>query len=131
MLVPDAVFAEIEAGPGGGELAAELRENAMYEVISDTPVPIVVAAWDLGAGESQVLAQCLSGQGTTAVLDDRLARDCARSLGIPIIGTLGIVLAAKQRGWIPLARPVVEQLVARHMYLAPDLIRAALAEVGE
>jgi predicted nucleic acid-binding protein len=52
-------------------------------------------------------------------------------LGIAVIGTLGIVLTAKQRGLIPLARPVIEQLLKIDMYLAADLMNAALAKVGE
>ena len=48
-----------------------------------------------------------------------------------VIGTLGIVLAAKRRPWIPATRPVVERLLEQGLYLASDLVTAALQEVGE
>ncbi|WP_295458793.1 DUF3368 domain-containing protein [uncultured Thiodictyon sp.] len=78
-----------------------------------------------------MLANCLGQSGAVAVLDDAAARQCARSLGIPIVGTLGIVLAAKRMGWIAAARPLVERLLSDGLYLSPSLVIEALAEVGE
>ena len=65
------------------------------------------------------------------MIDDGEARRCARSLSIPVIGTLGLVLLAKRVGRIPLARPVVERLRASGMYLSDVVINQALERVGE
>ena len=46
-----------------------------------------------------------------AVIDDLAVRKSAASLGIPVTGTLGIVLRARRQGIIPAARPVVEDLL--------------------
>jgi len=54
-----------------------------------------------------------------------------KSLGFNVLGTLGILLIAKRRGWIPAARPVVEHLLTQGMFLSPGLIAMALAEIGE
>lgn len=56
---------------------------------------------------------------------------CARVLRLPVIGTLGLVLRAKARGRIPVARPVVEDLRRAGLYLSDALIREALALVAE
>lgn len=56
---------------------------------------------------------------------------CATTLGIPIRGTLGLVLTAKQRGEISAARPVLEQLRLSGMYLSDWVMNQALALVGE
>lgn len=66
-----------------------------------------------------------------ALLDDILARRCAESLGIPVRGTLGIVLAAKRRGKISSARSVMEELLEAGLYLSANILDAALAKVGE
>ena len=130
-IVAHAVVDEVEVGDGGKELATAIRHNKSIAVMPNIAISRGIAAWDLGSGESQVLAYCHHERVCRAVLDDKAARDCARSLGIPVIGTLGIVLTAKQRGWISSVRPVIEQMLTRNLYLAPDLVRAALAEVGE
>ena len=69
--------------------------------------------------------------GSEAVLDDLQARRCARSLGIPTTGTLGVILRAKQHGLIPEARPLLETLIQNQMYISRELVETALADVGE
>jgi len=86
--------------------------------------------WDLGAGETQVLAHCLAN-GHRAVLDDAEARATAKVHGVPLIGTLGVILRARQAGLIQEARPLVERLIAEGSWLAPDLVRQALQRLGE
>ncbi|MBF0440065.1 MAG: DUF3368 domain-containing protein, partial [Magnetococcales bacterium] len=56
---------------------------------------------------------------------------CSATLGIPVRGTLGIVLIAKKRGRIPLARPVMEELIAHGMHLSRSVLDQALARVEE
>nr|WP_267871621.1 DUF3368 domain-containing protein [Nostoc sp. CHAB 5715] len=64
-------------------------------------------------------------------MDDLAARRCAAVLGIPVRGTLGIVLTAKQRGKITMARPIIENLRSSGMYLSDRAINQALALVDE
>jgi len=78
-----------------------------------------------------VLAWAHARPGTLAILDDLAARRCAATLRIPVRGTLGLVLAAKRRGRIPAARPVLESLRASGMYLSDPVLNKALALVGE
>ncbi len=54
ILIPQAVVAEIQAGSGGMDLAAELHKRSNFSIVPNTSLPKEVAAWDLGAGESQV-----------------------------------------------------------------------------
>jgi predicted nucleic acid-binding protein len=129
--VPRAVVREIEAGADGGEVIDAIGQHSRFVVIEDAAPAPVIAAWDLGAGETQVLEHCRAIPAASALLDDRLARECARSLGVPVIGTLGVVLAARRRAWIPAARPVVERLLEHGLYVTADLVAAALREVGE
>jgi predicted nucleic acid-binding protein len=95
------------------------------------PTPPQVVLWNLGAGESSVLALALTDPGCEAILDDRDARRCAQSLKVGVRGTLGLVILAKQIGFIPLAHPVFEQLRRSGLYLADDVTNQALALVGE
>jgi predicted nucleic acid-binding protein len=85
----------------------------------------------LGQGESAVLAWAHSHQGCEAIIDDLAARRCAATLGIPVRGTLGLVLLAKQRNRVALARPLVHALREAGMYLSDRVVDRALALVGE
>ena len=66
-----------------------------------------------------------------AILDDSKARRCAKVLEIRAIGTIGLVLIAKQQGIIPSARPAIEKLISVSMYLAEDRVIEAFRRVGE
>jgi predicted nucleic acid-binding protein len=131
ILIPQSVAREVAAGDDGAPILEACKSLAAARFIDDLVIPPVVAAWDLGAGETQVLAHCRSRPGSIAVVDDGAARECARSLDLPVVGTLGIVLAAKRMGWIPAARPVVDELTRAGLYLTPVLVSEALREVGE
>jgi predicted nucleic acid-binding protein len=131
IIVPQAVSTEIQAY-GETDITAFTLAKTSWLVVKETlPVPGIIQTWDLGAGESAVLTWAYVNPGTEVIIDDLAARRCATALGIPIRGTLGIVLTAKQRGIIPSARPVLEQLRLRGMYLSDKVINQALTLVGE
>jgi len=89
-----------------------------------------VMAWRLGAGESATLALAHE-HGLEAIIDDLAGRKCAASLNIPVRGTLGIVLAARQRGIIPQARAIIEDMISVELHLSPKVLDQALQKVGE
>ncbi|MGB7443832.1 MAG: DUF3368 domain-containing protein [Coleofasciculaceae cyanobacterium] len=131
IIVPEAVATEIQAY---GEMDVTARTLAATDWLVVTPTPpvrAVIQSWDLGAGESAVLTWGYTHPGTEVILDDLAGRRCATTLGIPVRGTLGLVLSAKQRGEIPAARPVLEQLRLSGMYLSDRVMNQALALVGE
>ena len=125
-------------------MAAEIlhrgRDDPTARAIEHTPwlciqpvasIPPPITEWRLGAGESSVLALAVAHPGVEAIIDDLAARKCAARLNLPIRGTLGIVLAAKNRGLIPKARPVLEDMLAVGLYLSNKVLDAALQRVGE
>jgi predicted nucleic acid-binding protein len=65
------------------------------------------------------------------VLDDRAARRCAAAHDVQVIGTLGVVLRAKNRGQVESARPLVKKLVAAGMFIGDEFVEAVLAGIGE
>jgi predicted nucleic acid-binding protein len=65
-------------------------------------------------------------------MDDRRGRRAAATIGVPVIGTLGLILVAKRQGVIGAARPVVEHLLrTTDWYLSVSFREQALARVGE
>jgi predicted nucleic acid-binding protein len=129
--VPQPVADEILAMGPDDVTARSLDRLPWLEVVPPPEVPPAVAVWDLGPGESSVIAWALAHPGSVAIIDDLQGRRCALSLHVPLIGTLGIALLAKRKGAISRARTVVEELVSHGMYLSPDVVDSALALVGE
>jgi predicted nucleic acid-binding protein len=130
ILVPDAVIAEIRAGQHKDLTAAKALDWTQTYRVQDFPPVASVERWDLGAGESQVIAHCI-GRSRWAVLDDLAARRCAAAHNVRTIGTLGVILRAKQLQQIERARPVVDALRVAGMFLDDKFMNDVLALVGE
>ena len=130
VLVPAPVAAELRAHRNDAGARA-LSNTPWLKIVVPPATPQWIAAWDLGAGESSVLAWAYANPGTRAILDDLAGRRCAQTASIHIRGTLGLILLAKQRGKIGAARPEVENLRKAGLYLSDTIINRALALVGE
>ncbi len=131
IVVPDAVAAEILRRGPNDPTAQALSNTTWLPVIQTPAVPASIQAWGLGQGESAVLAWAHAHPGTEAILDDLPARRCAAAHAIPVRGTLGLVLIAKQRGHILAARPVLLQMRQAGMWLSDRVMNQALALIGE
>jgi predicted nucleic acid-binding protein len=131
VVVSEPVINEIHGHGSEDPTVRALDGVDWLRIVPASEIAPAVAIWDLGLGESSVLSLALAKADSLAVIDDWQACRCARSLAIPFIGTLGLVLLAKQLGRIPAARPVVERLRNSGMYLSDLVVDQALARVGE
>lgn len=129
VLVPQAVYNEINAGPVNDPARLFVGSSAI-ERLPDPQPARSLEQWGLGAGETAVIAVALSRPGSRAVLDDAMARRAARSVGLRCIGTLGIVLRGAELGVIPNLRDMVDRLRAAGLYLDDQLIDRVLREFG-
>ncbi len=129
--VPEPVAREIRAYGPDDPTAIALANHAWLEVKPVDTIAGELLAWNLGEGETSVIALAQSSPGSMAVIDDLAGQRCAEALGLPLRGTVGLVLAAKQAGRIVAARPVLEQLRNNGMYLSNAVLNRALRRVGE
>jgi predicted nucleic acid-binding protein len=133
VIVPEAVGREICAGDNPNDAARQwltLPSSRKLLQVAPEPSPFIIA-WDLGAGESAVIALAQNTPDSIAVLDDLAARRCAQALGLKFTGTLGLVLMAKQRGIIPAVREALDAIIGAGLYIAPRHLAAVRAAAGE
>ena len=85
----------------------------------------------LGAGEREAIA--LAGQlgARRLILDDLPARRLAARRGLPVTGTVGLLLAAKHAGLVPAVAPLLDALTAAGFHLSGRVRDAVLAAAGE
>jgi len=83
---------------------------------------------DDGEAEAITLAYEL---GYRLIVDDKQARNTAKKLGIQIIGTVGVLVKAKQLGLIDQLLPILEKLESNGFYLSQSLKTEALILVNE
>jgi uncharacterized protein len=85
----------------------------------------------LGAGESEALALAKEVDVDLLLLDDRAARQLAERLGIPLSGTLGVLLEAKSVGSISTVRPLLDGLLSLPFHMTSRLYETVLRKAGE
>jgi predicted nucleic acid-binding protein len=131
VLVPDAVAKEILRGLSAN-LDLPVPGNLPWiEALSEKPIDRKIANEGLGAGENAVIQSAIDSPGAIAVLDDRLARLAALRHGVPITGTIGILLDAKSRGLLALFQPHLDRLATLGFRLSDQTRNDALKRAGE
>lgn len=128
LIVPSGVLAEVQ----GGRLADAGRTSAGRPFLRAVPEQHpALAGWGGGAGEAEVISWALQNPGFVAILDDRAARALAARHGVPVLGSLRVIVKAKELGLIPQARPVLEKLRGAGAYVSDALIDRAIFLAGE
>jgi predicted nucleic acid-binding protein len=127
VLVPEVVLHEVLIGASRGPSARSM-EYATEDWLRIVPTPqphFDINLTRIDAGEIAVLSVALYTPGATVVLvlDDLLARTEAARLGIPVTGTLRLLLDAKKLGIIPSMRDPLQRLRDEGMRLPVSLKR--------
>ena len=131
--VPSAVWEEIvEAGhetrAGTTELGSAKwirREN-----IKDA-IAVEVLGERLDAGESESIVLGLELRADVLLIDEERGRRIAVARGLNVIGTLGMLVLARQRGLVPSVALLLDKLIAAGFRMSADLYRAVLTLTGE
>ena len=130
IIVPEAVWQEITDGSHLDRAAQLLPELNWLKRESVSPIPDVIR-WDLGAGETEVLSFAINHSDYTSVLDDMLAKKCARSLGIETIGTGTILILAKEQELIESVEQSLRTLQNAGLWISESVIQLLKQQAGE
>lgn len=85
----------------------------------------------LDQGEAEVLALAVERAARLVIMDERKDRKFAQRMGIPITGTLGVLLTAKSKGLIDNVASSIAVLLENGFYLQPALVDRTLSAAGE
>jgi len=130
--IPRAVAEEVAEKPDAAAQAVQAARATWMQVrdVADrTAVDLVQAVLHKGEAEAIVLA--IELQAERLVIDDQDARRFAARCGLKRVGTLGILLSAKQRGEIASLRLEIERLLTLGFRVNPRLVAAVLQSAGE
>lgn len=126
LVIPNGVVSEVQEGHKADEGHLWLASAGARYVRPSGQLHPALALWSGGTGEAEVISWALAHPDFTAVLDDRAARGLARRNGVKVIGSLRVIVMAKERGFIPLARPALEKLRGAGAYVSDELIDLAI-----
>lgn len=131
ILVPPAVLQEVRAKT---DTAAEKIESLQGWLKLEAPQDrklLEVLRLDLDAGEAEVIALAYERSADRTVIDDLAGRRYARRLGLPLIGTVGLLLAARLRGEIASLKSELDRLHVAGFFVSEALVAKVLSAAGE
>ncbi|MBF0274784.1 MAG: DUF3368 domain-containing protein [Nitrospinae bacterium] len=116
--VPESVF--IEVTQGGKKQSRELSGFLAGLVVSvDEPI---ARKFSFGRGELEAMALYARLNANRLLVDDKKARKIAVENGMNIIGSLGVLLIAKEKGIIKSVSPYLHRLSRSDLYIKAELL---------
>lgn len=133
VLVTATVWEEISRKPSDDEasrLASAVAAKLIRVVADPETIPESLLRRTIDAGERGAITLGLE-LNACLLIDDTRARRVAIELGRPVVGTLGLLLRAREEGVIRALRPLIDRLQVTGYYMSIDLVADVLASLGE
>jgi predicted nucleic acid-binding protein len=131
IIIPNAVWSEVvKAGKNDlpSQQLPQITWGKKVDLISISPT---ITSWGLDPGETEVLSFAWENKGYRVIIDDAAGRRVARTLNIPFIGTVGLLLVAKQQGMLDSMTLAIQSLKDSGLWLSDDLVKYLIEEAGE
>ena len=125
--IANAVWKEIQdyTNPDFDSVLSQL-ESRVISIQSKNYLSVIM---DYGESESVILYEELKAD--YLLIDDSKARKIAESLDVNCIGSIGLLIRAKQKGLISELKPIFEEWLENERYFSMTLLNSILKQIGE
>jgi predicted nucleic acid-binding protein len=124
VIVPQAVYEEV-IKPEKPE-AIPLQKYLKDKVVEVDMSHFVYLDAFADAGENEAMLLYKQKSADKLLIDDKRGRKVAKINEINTIGSLGVLLAAKQKGLIQEIKPYIDKIKESRIFLSPSLIQMVL-----
>lgn len=85
----------------------------------------------LHRGESEAIALAVERRASWLLIDERQGRLAAEGLGLTVVGSIGVLVAARARGELATVAPLLEALRVSGLWMTDALVARVLVSLGE
>ena len=126
VFVPQAVYDEVT-------ISHKSQSHKLKKFLSNKIVPVTLEIRKMGLGDGELEAITLyqKMKADFLLIDDKRAKKFARLNGVNTIGSLGVMILAKEEGLISSLRPYLRKLADSNLYVSPSLVEKVLSIAGE
>lgn len=126
VLIPQRVYEEMQADVRLAQWLSQARPGWLQvKKVSGTET-VHRLLEEMDAGEAEALVLALELRADQVLMDDHEGRKVAQRLGVPVVGTLGILLEAKSEGLISELRPLLEELIQKANFWVSESLQLKL-----
>ena len=128
ILIPPSVFEEIKSEPA----RSQIRQSEWIKILDiKKPASRMAFRSRLHAGEIDVILLAQEQSADLVILDDNAAKKTAKFHGLSVTGTLGILIRAKELGYLSFVKPVMQALLADGFFISEEVQRYVLKAADE
>ena len=132
IIVPEAVYNEIavaDSSKQGADVLDKVEYIKVKKIQNLLAADMLRSQLDYGESETIVLAKELNAD--ILLLDEKKARKVGQANSMKIIGTIGVLQAAKDRGLISDMKTQLDKLIENGIWLDKKLYQTVLQNNGE
>ena len=124
--VPQAVYDEVAVSskPEGVTLKKFLKDKIVNAELDISKI-------GLGLGELEAISLYKTMNAKFLLIDDKRAKKFAELNGVNVIGSIGVILLAKELGKVKSIRTDLEKLLKSNVFVSKHLIEKVLMRAGE
>lgn len=130
ILIPHAVRDELTAREAPGAAEPHSAEWLQQRRV-DSATAVSLLRERLDAGESEAIVLALELEADILLMDEARGRRIAKSRNLSLIGTLGVLLLAKEKGHIDRVAPLLAALEQNAFRMSQSLRGYVLQQAGE
>ena len=120
-----------ECAKGGKIIVPDLSRLSWLQMVENKNHPTNPLLISLDDGEKHTIEAALANHADYAIIDEKLGRNLAEYLGVKVIGTLGILLKAKQINKIDSFTECVKAMQAQGIRYNNQLVERLGLQIGE
>ena len=133
IVIPQAVYNEMA---GIGKTVPGTIEVQTLPWIQPRPIKdlnlLGTLQSNLDSGEAAAIVLALELKAELLIMDERPGRTIARQYGLAVIGILGVLLEAKDKGLISVVKPLMDRLIDEVEFrVSRQLYKTVLQRAGE
>ena len=131
LIIPTAVHTDVVVRGSGKPGASDVAEAGWIHVeqVRDTSFVEKLSSV-LHRGEAEAIALAKEIGADLIILDDNLARSTARTGGLNVVGTLGLLRQAKVKGLVTELKPLLDNLKSAGFHMGDEYYEI-LEDAGE
>ena len=135
VLIPTAVFDELTSNESFREEAQQIRDCPYIRVVSVSEtkaVDVLRRSTGLDLGESEAIVYADDNKAQVLLMDEAKGRQVAKAMGLFIMGTIGVLLAAFDEKILSAAdvKEALHRLKQSNRRISDSLIQAALEKLN-
>lgn len=127
--VPKAVYKEIKVKEAFGYQEIDSEYFQIAEITGKKYLGFLLNDLDLGEAEAILLSTEIDAD--VLIIDERLGYKMAKSQKINAIGTLSVLLMAKQQGLIENVKPLLDEMIQKGSWYSHAVYNNFLKQIGE